>query len=356
MEYEEKTALLAETTSSSMTGTSFTAYGLQPAEFTKEVIEAAKSQLYFLNFVRVMYAPAGVKDVVVPKHKRYLGASGVTYDTTEATNTDISATTLDSYDSVTITPTLVQARFAITDWAARTNLINMLEAGREELSYSIGEKADKYIATKIGDATVATSTVAGAQKLFGGDAYSDATLALGDTISTEMVAKAARLLKDTKCYYWNSSTFTPSSGVKNPWSNSADDPFVLFIGPSQEETFRKDSQFVNASEYGSNVIVQNGEIGQYLGIRIVVTPNLESLVGTGSAAGPDGTNVASGVVMTRCIMCKPKKACTFVWGLEPSIETGRDVSRAQTVLVLQSAYAASVIQSDSVVFLDVADY
>jgi len=356
MEYEEKTATLAETTSSSMTGASFTSYGLNPAEFTKEVIEAAKAQLYFLNFVRVMYAPQGVKDVVIPKHTKYLGSTGVTYQTTEATNADISATTLNSYSSVTATPVLQQARFAITDFAARINLINLLEAAKEELSYSIGEQIDKYIATVIGDATVSTTTTAGAQIIYGGDAYSDATIAAGDVLTTEMVPKLARMLKDTKCMAWNTSTWTVSSAAKNPWNNSADDPFVLFIGPSQEEAFLKDSAFVNAAEYGGNSIVQNGEIGQYIGVKIIVTPNLESVTGTGSAAGPDGTNVASGVVMTRCILCKPKKACTFVYGMEPTMEVGREVSRAQTILLLQSAYQARVVQDDAIAFADVAAF
>jgi len=356
MEYEEKTANLAETISTSMPGASFTSYGLNPAEFTKEIVEAAKAQTYFLNFVRVMYSPQGVKDVVIPKHSKYLGASGVTYVTSEATNADISATTLNSYSSVTATPALQQARFAITDWAARINLINLLEAAKDELSYSIGQKVDAYIASVIGDATVSSTTTAGAQIIYGGDAYSDATLAAGDVLSTEMVPKLSRMLKDTKCMAWNSSTWTVSSVVKNPWTNSGDDPFVLFIGPSQEETFLKDSAFVNAAEYGGNSIVLNGEIGQYLGVKIVVSPNLESLTGTGSAAGPDGTNVASGVVMTRCIMCKPKKACTFVWGLEPTMEVGREVSRAQTILLLQSAYQAKVVQDDAIAFADVADF
>jgi N4-gp56 family major capsid protein len=353
MEYEEKTATLAETISTSQTGTSFTAYGLEPALFTKEIVEAAQTQNYFLNFVKILYAPQGVKDVVVPKHKKYLGSS-VTYSTSEATNTDISATTLNSYDSVTITPSLQLARFAITDFAARINLVNLLEAAKDELSYSIGEKVDKYIATVIGDAGLGTTVTSGAQLMFGGDAYSDATLTNGDVISTEMVAKAARLLKDTKCYNFSGSTWTLSSASKNPWNNSADDPFVLFISPSQEEVFRKDSQFTNAAEYGSNKVVMNGEIGDYLGIRIIVTPNLESVAG--SAAGPDGTTVIAGVVCTRCIMCKPKKACAFVWGMEPMIEVGRQVSRAQSIILLQSAYAADTIQDDAIVFMDVTDY
>jgi len=76
-----------ETQASTVTGASFTAYGLQPAQFLKEIQDAAKEQLYFANFVKVLYAPANTKDVVIPKRTKYLGSS-VTIDTSEATTTE----------------------------------------------------------------------------------------------------------------------------------------------------------------------------------------------------------------------------------------------------------------------------
>jgi len=355
VDYDENSLELAnETISTSMQGTAISAYGLRPVEFIREIVEAAKVQLYFREFIRVMYAPEGVKDVSIPKHNKYLGNAGVTLDSAEATDSDISNTVLNSYGSVTVTPTPHYGKFTITDYAARTNLVNLVEAGRDELTYAIGETVELAIVTAINAATVATNSVVGAQTIYGGTATSDSTLALGDVLTTDMVAQAARLLKDKKLYYWNSTTFTKAGVTKNPWANTADDPFVLFISPSQEEVLRKDSQFVNAAEYGSNVIVQNGEIGQYLGIRIVVTPLLTSTSGT--SAGPDGTNVTSGVTMTRCILMKGKKAAVLVWGQEPMVEVARIPWRAQKVVVLQTAYAASAVQADAIVFLDVSDY
>ena len=102
-----------------------------------------------------------------------------------------------------------------------------------------------------------------------------------------------------------------TTATKNPWQNTPDDPYVLFIGVAQEEALRKDSQFVNAAEYGSDTVVQNGEIGQYLGIRVVVTTNVETF--NASATGPDDSAVPGGVTMTRCILMKPKKALALVW-------------------------------------------
>jgi len=351
--------LANETQQSTVQGTSFAAYGLTPAEFTKEVVDAAQKQLFFANFVKVMYAAPGVKDVVIPKRSYYLGRANMSVDTGEATTTDITNTALDNLDSVTGTPVWTTARFTMTDYSVRTNVVNLLEAAREELSYSIGDIVDYHVATVVGDAACAPSagTGRGAQTLFGGDATSAATLAAGDVITTDLVAKAIRYLKDTKQHYRNGSggktgTEAVSSSVtKNPWSNTSDDPFVLFIGPAQEETFRRDSQFVNAAEYGSSIVVQNGEIGQYLGCRIVVTTNVETAAAAGTA--PDGSTAA--VAMTRCVLMKAKKACALIWGMEPDIELARIAERRQTTIVLATAYVAKVIHDDAIVFIDVSD-
>jgi N4-gp56 family major capsid protein len=62
-------------------------------------------------------------------------------------------------------------------------------------------------------------------------------------------------------------------------------PDVCFIHPKQENVFIKDGAFVNASEYGSDTVVQKGLLGQYLGIKIVTTPNVKA-----NTAGSGGHN------------------------------------------------------------------
>ena len=349
---------LAATAASSVQGTTVgTKYGLQPIQYLKEIVDAAKNQLFFGNFVRVIRAPVGVHDVVVPKRTLYEGQSGVSDDTTERNAADISWTTMDNLASVIATPTIHLSGYAIGKYAIRTNSVNLLESAKEELSYAIGDRLDAAIATAIGDATDATSTAAGAQTLYGGDATSDNGLSAGDVITTDLVAKAARYLKDKYFYYrasggYGSETKVTSTYFKNPWQNTSDDPFVLFIGPSQEETFRKDSQFVNAAEYGANTVIQNGEIGQYLGIRIVVTTNVESVASGGTA--PD-TNSTCGADMTRCILMKPKSACAVVWGREPEIKVWDYNERDEVRISLVCEYAIVMIHNDAVVFVDVAD-
>ena len=348
---------LAETGSSSVTGTSLTAYGLQPVQFLKEIVDAAKKQLFFANFVRQIQAPEGVKDVIIPKRTLYEGSAGVSFDTTERTAADITWTTMDNLDSVTATPTVVLSGYGITKYAIRTNAVNLVESAKEELTYAIGDRLDAAIATALGDATNSTSTAAGAQTLYGGDATSDNGLAAGDVITTDIVAKAKRYLSDKYFYYrasggYGAETKVTATYFKNPWQNTNDDPFVFFIGPSQEEAFLKDSQFVNAAEYGTDIVIQNGEIGSYLGIRVVTTRNVESVASGGTA--PDGGSTC-GTDMTRCLLIKPKAACAIVWGRKPEIKAWDYNERDEVRISLVCEYAISTIHTDAVIKIDVAD-
>jgi N4-gp56 family major capsid protein len=352
---------LAQSQASDVQGTTVgTKYGLQPIQYLKDIVDAAKNQLFFTNFINQVTAPVGVHDVVVPRRTQYEGRSGMSFDTSERQSADITWTTMDTLASTIITPTPVLAGYAITNYAIKTNSVNLLQAAKDELSYAIGDRVDRLVATTIGDATSTTSTTTGAVTLYGGDATSDNTLATGDIITTDLVAQASRQLKtQNKQYRANTGAgggygaINAATVTGNPWSNTPDDPFVLFIGPAQEEAFRKDSQFVNAAEYGGNEIVRNGEIGQYLGIKIVVTNNVEQVAA--GAEGPDAETANAGTRMTRCILMKGKKACTLAWGQKPTLKVFDYPNRDQTRISLVCAYAASVIHADAIVFIDVAD-
>ena len=352
---------LGQTQQSDVQGTTVgTKYGLQPIEFLREIVDAAKNQLYFANFVRQIHLPKGVHDVTIPKKSTYEGRSGVDYNTSElvTANTAMTFTTMDNLVSVIVQPTVNISGYALTKSALHTNALNLLDIAKEELSYALGDRIDQAIAVAIGNATSSTSSATGAQTLYGGDATSDNTLSTGDILTTDLIAEAAKLLKSQNKQYRAS----PGSGggygavsgtvTGNPWMNSPDDPYVLFIGPAQEMALRKDSQFINAAEYGGNEVVQNGEIGQYLGIKVVVTNNVEQVSGS---EGPDAETANAGATMTRCILMKPKKACALVWGREPELNVWDYNEQDQVRISLVTHYAVSVIYDDAIVFIDVAD-
>lgn len=357
MQQEPKFVELTYETGSTATrgaaiGDSTVAFTNQPIMYSDEILEAAKKRFYFLDTVTRRQLPTGHKDWVEYEMTKYLGEAGFTFDSGEKAGSNITNSTMDNFTGVTITPVQYSARITLENYAIRVNVHNLVEKAREQLIYGVADKVDRSIAIAIGDATETTSTVAGAQTLYGGDAVSDATLAAGDVLTTDLVAEAMNALEGTDAYYWSSGTRTLSSGTKNGWFMSTDTPFMLFIGPPQQMALRKDSQFVNASEYGSDEVVLNGEIGKYLGVKIVVTNNIEKVAA--GVAGPDGQGNAA-VGMTRCLLCVPNKAYCFVWGLAPEISVVPIQWQAAQSIVLECAFAGKGVFHDSVVKVDVAN-
>jgi len=370
--------LSGETETNDVRGTSLgTIYGNQPVKFLQEVMDAAKKQFFFANFVGTYTLEPGTRAIEIPRRTLYEGYAGATWNTAGEqagaasgvgagtgpyanTIADISWTTLDNSANVLATPLPVQMGYAIRRYDIRSNALNLAQWAKDELSYAIGDRIDVEIGLAFGSndkTTLAASGTAGKIGLYGGDATSAATLAAGDTLTTDLIATAARYLKAKQNWYRASGsgqygTFTyDSTKEKNCWQNTPDDPFVLFIGPAQEEALRKDSQFVNAAEYGDNTVVQNGEIGQYLGIRIVVTSNVEQTAASGTA--PD--NTAATPACTRCILTKAKKSIALVWGQSPSIEVFEYQSQDQIRIGLYCAYSIVAVHSDAVVSIDVSD-
>jgi len=367
---------LAATETLDVRGSSLgTIYGNQPVKFLQEVMDAAKKQFFFANFVSTYTLEPGTRSLEIPRRTLYEGYSGMTwnYAGTDSgassgggvgpyanTIADISWTTLDNSANVLATPLPVQIGYAIRRYDIRSNALNLSQWAKDELSYAIGDRIDVELGLAFGTndkLTLAQSGVRGKIGLYGGDADGGDTLSAGDTLTTDLVATAAKYLKSKQNWYradgsGANGTLTYDSTIeKNPWMNTPDDPYVLFIGPAQEEALRKDSQFVNAAEYGSDTVVQNGEIGQYLGIRIVVTNNVETTAAAGTA--PDNTTAAVGT--TRCILAKMKKAMALVWGQSPSIEVFEYQSQDQIRIGLYCAYAIVAVHSDAVVSIDVAD-
>ena len=338
------------------------AYGTEPAIWLQKILDAAKVRFFFLNFCYITELQQGQKEIVIPMRKKYLGASGVTYETsTPADGTAVESTVLDNLEGVVISPVMQASRITISNYAIRVNAVDLIRAAQEELIYSIGDKVDQYIAVIIGNALGSSSTVPGATTLFGGSATADGGLAAGDVMTTDLVADGRKALMSRYKEYRASNTGAAGGAtgavsgtvLGNPWISTPDGPFVLFIGPSQELAFLKDSQFVNAAEYGSNKVIMNGEIGEYIGVKIISTNNVEQIA-TG-AEGPDAATANAAVNITRCIMLKAQKAAAFCWGKQPSLKFWDNVPQVSQDVVMEAAYAAAVVFPDAIVFIDVAD-
>jgi N4-gp56 family major capsid protein len=333
---------------SSTRGDSATAYTLAPIVWLKEIVDAAQEQQQFVQFAYQTTLPQGTSDVIIPYRTNYMS----TWNSSVTPGTAVNFTRLTNVKGKQLTPADENYAVAVTYDTIRKGGVDWLKAAKDELTYKVGQAVDIAIATALDDATAATSTVAGAQTVYGGDATRDSDLTTGDTITTAMVAEAARKLKSKNCYYWTLGTSESlCSAAKNPWQNTAQTPFILAISPEQEEAFRTDSQFVNAAEYGGREVVANGEIGQYLGIRIVVSNNTPKYAA--SATGPDGTTTT--VPITRCIMYVGKKASAIAYGQKPKLHVVDYPSELEQRLIIEQAYQAGIVQNDAVCWIDVAD-
>ena len=344
---------LAATATTDVRGSAYSGYVLEPAVWEKEIIDAARKKWFFTQFMYSTTLTEGQKDAIVPKRKVY----GITWQATVGENTDVNYSTLDNLDAVTFTPLDTNYAIAISNRALRVNALDLLRAAKDELTYKAGDVVDIAVASALKGATASTSTTRGAQTIYGGDARAESELRAGDIFTTDMVADAKTKLQSTICKYWVPAApadEASSSSVKNPWTNDSNEPFVLFIAPEQENILLKDSQFVNAAEYGSDKVIATGEIGEYLGIKVVVSPNVPTFV-AGAAALDGGAVVGAGATGHRCMMLKARRSGGIAWGRKPRLHVFDYPSQLQQRLVLEQAYAAKTIHDDAIVFIDVSD-
>jgi len=373
---EESYEKLAATVTTDIRGSAVTSYGLQPVTYLKEVVDGAKNEMMIASWVREETLPVGVHQLSIPKRTQYKGYNDSTWNTMGSdsggsgagtgpyanTVADISWDTVNNYDNVTAIPIPVILGKALREYDLDTNAINYLNEVKNDLMHDVADRIEFILAQDLGDATNSTSTAAGAQTLYGGDATSAATLATGDVITTDLIVKAARKMNDLQFGYRASATYGAetlvaiSSYHKNPWQNTADDPYVMWVGPAQEEALRKDSQFVNAAEFGRDVIIREGReapgfFAKYIGVYIITSNHMERTAASGTA--PDATTATP--ACTQCIFAKPKKALAIVYGKRPELRVWDYNERHQKRMAVVMYFDTVVIHPDAILKVLVSD-
>jgi len=115
-------------------------------------------------------------------------------------------------------------------------------------------------------------------------------------------------------------------------------PSTLVINPNQENALMKDTAFVDASIYGGREVVLNGEIGRYLGLRVISYTRVSSQT-------ENSVTVYNALLLgPRPYVVAQKMAPTIKWK-EDSI-----LDRA-TTFAASEAYGVSVLNSESIVVL-----
>lgn len=308
----QELAATANATTTSTAGLNSIITGVVGKVWLKELLAYAKKKMFFEQFAYVSTAPPGTKDVAVP-----LFTSNIDFTETTAQATTRTMTAIDNLATVVFTPSTIKFGAAIAKDVVRTSQVDTVKHTREQMVYNAALTIDQAFNTALAADT--TNTV-----LFGADRASEGALVAGDVLDTDLIAKANRVLKS------------------NGWYPEGDKPFVLFMPAVCEEALLKDSQFVNASEYGNNEIVMNGEIGRYLGIKVISTEQC----GAASFNSLDGHY---------CYLLKAKVAYGIVYGEKPSLDFEYEKERAEYRVYLDMCYQVKILQGDALQVMKVLD-
>jgi len=372
---EESFQKLAETEPNSLRGTALSTYLLLPATYTESVLQGARQKMRVAQWAMEATAPKGTHDVIIRKRTQFKGYEGNTWNTSGSdiggsgagtgpyanTIADISWETVDNYDAVKITPMPVILGKAIQNFGLDTNAVNFLEEEKIAQSHDVAAYIEYNLVRAIGDATNSTSTAAGAQTLYGGDATSAATLATGDILTTDLITDAQTKLSDLQFGYRASATYGAETLVsiasyrKNPWSTD-DGEFVMFIGTRQKAALLKDSQFMNAAEFGRDIIIRegresNGFFCKYEGVYIIETPHLERTAASGAA--PDTTTATP--ACTQCLLIVSKMGAAIGWGKKPETRIWAFNERDETRMGTFMYVGFGVPYPDAVIKILVSD-
>lgn len=290
--------------------------GITPEVWSQTVEAQAENIRVARNFCKISRALQGRPGDVdhVLKKARLTATSDVESGKTEAGTVTFYA--LDDYGSLDLTPAPYYSSVRIADEVVEEVQTNIIQDANELIAEALAQKEDVAILT-------AVAAVSSPNAVYGGDASSAGTLDTGDTITTDLVADALMAMRVDRY------------GM---------DPrkCVLFISPYQENVFLKDSQFVNAAEYGSDKIIHNGEIGDYLGVKIVVTNNIP-------------TNTPNSGTGHTCLLWEVGKGPVLSVKQDIRVEVDRNVQYQAWDIVGRISFAAGGLYANAICLVEVTD-
>jgi N4-gp56 family major capsid protein len=146
------------------------------------------------------------------------------------------------YTAVTFTPSEYGVAVALT----RKQRIRAIQDIMEEKAMDMG-----YALAKLKDTLAVTTLVGSAGNSVVTNAKALASIQSSDVLNTDDIA----------------------NGLKELRIDEHDGKYLI-IHPKQENSLLKNSNFIDASVYGGREVVMNGEIGKYLGIRVLVSTQI----------------------------------------------------------------------------------
>ncbi len=302
---------------------------LQSAIWYKRVIQYSTQLRYFDQVAWQIndIVNTGDKTVHIPKT-----SSNLTIDTSPAAG-EAGVRDWTSMDNLTTVDISIAASnfyrggVEISKQAVQTSTVDLVNSAKYEIARGLAQQVDTALATQVQTGCTAD------HKVFGGDATAVTDIATGDTITADLIADAQAKIK--------ANDFAPK---------------YLFISPLQESVLLKDSQFVNAAEYGDREPILRGEIGRYLGLKILSTNNTPTYA---QSATDVQESAAWAVAGNACPVIGTKRddqpvALAIVWKEKPHIDYEYVKNEAVHRVFYDQAFNVGTIHGDSICLIKVS--
>ena len=285
------------------------------------------------------------KTVTIPKTSGHLTLTTTPPDQTGTTENIRTLTRLDTILSsvdVTVDDTTdwYMPQIAIRKQDVENHRVDLIKLAQRAMAQDLADKVDKAVATVLQGAGV-TNVV------YGGTATAVDGLATGNVLTPDTFADALQKIEDTDFVPW-----------------------MAFLPATQCNALRKDPQFTNAAEYGSDGVVLKGQIKEYLGVKIIKTSNAPAyasgatdtnestktwgaaghvgfVIGVGSASDFDAVKDNADALM--------KVAVALAWKHKEEIGYWYDPDAALHKIWADMAFKAKLIQADAVCLIKVTD-
>ena len=241
-------------------------------------------------------------------------------------------TALDNMTGVNLTvsaSSFKQGDVTVTKAAEMSSMVNLVGQARYVVAQALAQDVDTAIATAF-QATTITNRVYGTS-----GATDPSALATGGKMTPSLVADAMEKIE--------ANNFVPD---------------LLYIGTKQLRELRKDSQFTNAAEYGSDRVILKGEVGEYLGVKVIVTTNTPAYTsGDTDVNQPTKTWGATGhmCIMTGTTKDGQKASGALAWKEMPSISYEFEKRKNLHHIFYDQAYATGIIQPGATCLIKVSN-
>jgi len=269
---------------------------------------------YFLEFTDLM----GNNDVsiVIPKIGD-VDLMGGRLNSVEGVTRVMTA--FDTGNNITVSLTSADVKLggcAISFETASATRVSIIEMAHKQLVRQYLETIETDANAILYGATIGSTTASG---VYGGDATSTATLETGDIITVDKIIDMKIEIQ------------------KKNFAKKAGDA-VLFLHPTQYKPLLKSSQFTNAAEFGSGMVVTKGQIEEYVGVMIEVSTLI-------TAATTWGSGALNGHYS---FMIDPSAAAGIVWKEKAKVKVVTEDDERVHKVLLDAWYQMTLINQQAI--------